>query len=220
MKAVALVPVGRLSAAKTRLSRVLTPVERSELTLWMLGQVIEALRSSGRLARIYAVTPDETVLRTCKNLGIRAIHDGGRGLNAALESAIDEVATEPVSACLTVLADLPFLAGSEIDEMFTLATEVGSSVAAPDKLGTGTNGLLLLPARALPFRFGPRSLSRYRDAAREAGVELATYLSPGTSFDVDEPEDLVDLETGLDATGSLYPYAPRMFAAAGRAADR
>ncbi len=219
MKAVALVPVGHLSAAKTRLSGVLTPVERSELTLWMLGRVIEALRSSERLASIYVVSPDETVLRTCKDLGIRAIHDDGRGLNAALETAIDEVVTEPVSACLTVLADLPFLAGSEIEEVFKLATETGSSVVAPDKPGTVTNGLLLLPARVLPFRFGPRSLSRYRDTAREAGVELATYLSPGTSFDVDEPDDLVELETRLGATGPVYPSSPRMFAAASRTAD-
>ncbi len=212
--------MGHLSAAKTRLSGVLTPVERSELTLWMLGRVIEALRSSGRLASIYVVSPDETVLRHCKALGISGIHDGGRGLNSALESAVDEVAMEPVSACLTVLADLPFLAGSEIEEMFKLATEVGSSVVAPDRLGTGTNGLLLLPARALTFRFGPRSLSRYRDAVREAGVELATYLSPGTSFDVDEPADLAELETRLGATGSVPPYSARMFADASRAADR
>jgi 2-phospho-L-lactate guanylyltransferase (CobY/MobA/RfbA family) len=61
---------------------------------------------------------------------------------------------------------------------------------APDRAGTGTNGLALRPPDALGFAFGTDSLAAHREAAGDAGVALVEVHRPGLAFDLDTPADL------------------------------
>ncbi len=76
-----------------------------------------------------------------------------------------------------------------------------ASVAiAPDRLGTGTNGLALAPPGVIGFRFGTGSFAAHRAEAQAAGVEPAIVARPGLAFDLDTPEDLARwLELGSAA---------------------
>ena len=73
-------------------------------------------------------------------------------------------------------------------------------VIAPDRLGTGTNGLALSPPGIIGFRFGAGSFAAHRAEAQAAGVEPAVVVRPGLAFDLDTPEDLARwLELGSAA---------------------
>ena len=58
---------------------------------------------------------------------------------------------------------------------------------APDRLGTGTNGLALAPPGVIGFRFGTGSFAAHRAEAQAAGVEPAIVARPGLAFDLDTP---------------------------------
>jgi 2-phospho-L-lactate guanylyltransferase (CobY/MobA/RfbA family) len=61
---------------------------------------------------------------------------------------------------------------------------------APDRAGSGTNGLALTPPDVIAFRFGIGSCAAHLGAAREAGVPAVEVHRPGLAFDLDTPADL------------------------------
>jgi 2-phospho-L-lactate guanylyltransferase len=67
----------------------------------------------------------------------------------------------------------------------------------PDRAGSGSNGILVNPAGADPFAFGPDSLRLHRLAAERLGLGFALLELPNLAWDVDRPEDLVPLEPEL-----------------------
>jgi len=101
----ALVPVKRLAAGKSRLAAALGREAIEALTLAMLGDVVEALRSSGRVDRVVVVTPDPDVGEAARALGAEARVADDPGLNAALDAAAAALGRESDSL-LVVLAYL------------------------------------------------------------------------------------------------------------------
>ena len=61
---------------------------------------------------------------------------------------------------------------------------------APDRLGTGTNGLAVRPLGIIGFQFGSGSFAAHLAEAEAAGVQPAVVRRPGLAFDLDTPEDL------------------------------
>ena len=69
---------------------------------------------------------------------------------------------------------------------------------APDRTGSGTNGLALRPPEIIGFHFGAGSREAHETAARAAGVAAVIVDRPGLAFDLDTPEDLRGwLESGV-----------------------
>jgi 2-phospho-L-lactate guanylyltransferase len=115
------------------------------------------------------------------------------GLNEGLELGRRWALAGGADMLLVVLGDLPLLSASDVRAMVRMGGEGichPRVVLAPDRREQGTNALLVRPPAALPFAFGPGSLARHLALARAHGVEPALFRSPGTSFDVDLPEDL------------------------------
>ena len=56
--------------------------------------------------------------------------------------------------------------------------------------GTGTNALLVRPPLAIPYLFGPGSLQRHEEAAKEQQLSVVRYNSRGTELDIDTIRDL------------------------------
>jgi 2-phospho-L-lactate guanylyltransferase len=70
-------------------------------------------------------------------------------------------------------------------------------VIAPDRHRLGTNALMVrLDAFGEPFifQFGERSFGKHQDEAARLGADAVTAMSLGTSFDLDTPEDLAQLD--------------------------
>lgn len=183
----ALVPVKALSTVKSRLAPHLSLCQRETLVLDMLHHVLAVLQESERLEQIAVVSPDERVLHFARKWGARALLEEQPGHNVALHSAALE--ERGATGLLTISADLPLL---QADDIFMLIEQAAQYdvVLAPSRDETGTNALLVRPPLALPYLFGPNSLQRYLQAARQEDLSSTVYKSRGLALDIDTIDDL------------------------------
>lgn len=190
MRIHALIPVKGLASAKSRLTPPFSGDERAALTLTMLRNVIAAAQDSGTLARITVVSPDTAVLDCAETLGVVALRQRTIGLNPALDEARADAHLHGAEAVLVLHADLPRLNPADIALMIALLPPPPATVLAPDYTGTGTNALLIAPADALPFLFGPDSFARHLAAIEQRNLSYAIASAPGIAGDVDTPDDV------------------------------
>jgi 2-phospho-L-lactate guanylyltransferase len=202
MTTVAVVPLNWRSEAKSRLRATLDDSVRETLVSWMSARVLAALRTSAVIAHIAVVSPDEAFLAEAAAAGAVALAQAegplpeSGGLNEGLELGRRWALASGADMLLVVLGDLPLLSAAEVRAMVYMGgsgTSEPRVVLAPDRREQGTNAMLLSPPAALPFAFGAGSLVRHRALARARGADLAMFRSPGTSFDVDLPEDLEEM---------------------------
>jgi 2-phospho-L-lactate guanylyltransferase len=190
VKTVAIVPINKLTSAKSRLAAYLSEAEREELVFWMASHVLASLRDSGAIESTAVVSPDPLVLRWVKEQGIEPLFQADGGLNAGLEVgrrwAFDEVGAEAV---LVLLGDLPCLTPDEVAR-FLRRGAASKLVLAPDRFERGTNGIVLPLGVGVPFVFGEGSLQRYQALAAEVGLPVELFAAPGLSLDVDTLAEL------------------------------
>ncbi|PZR63870.1 MAG: 2-phospho-L-lactate guanylyltransferase [Chloroflexi bacterium] len=184
-----IIPHRGLGIAKTRLASVLSPDERLALARRLLLHVLEAAAASG--AEVCVISPDPALGELVEPAGARMVVQRGMGLNAGLEQARSAALAEGIP-CLAVLhGDLPNITPADVRALLE-AVDGGRAVAiAPDRAGTGTNGLALRPADVIGFAFGPESFAAHRTAASAAGATVSVVERPGLAFDLDTPADLV-----------------------------
>jgi 2-phospho-L-lactate guanylyltransferase len=188
----ALVPVKRLGAAKSRLRGELG-AHADELTLAMLADLLDALVAAPELARVFVVTPDEAVAQVARAAGASAHVAEDAGLNEALAAACTELARED-EAVLVVLGDVAGAAARDLAALFAALAEIGGrgAVLAPSRDG-GTAALLRAPHTLMPTRFGASSAAAHRALASEAGAAFREVALPALAIDLDRPEDLAAL---------------------------
>ena len=179
----AVIPVKRLSAAKSRLRGAVPATRHGELALAMVRDTAAAVLATSAVGELLVVTDDPQVAAEVTGLGARVVPDRpGAGLNAAMRYGADEVAG--LSRHRAVLAgDLPALRPDQLDAALG-AAPVRSFVA--DAAGIGTVLLAVPPGRRLDPRFGIGSASAH---AGSGAAPLAGDW-PGLRQDVDTPADL------------------------------
>jgi len=189
----AVVPLNVPRKSKARLSKLLRPMERAQLAIAMLSDVLSALKGSRRVLATTVVSADKGVEKIARAFGGDFVWEGERrGLNKGLRMAISKSQRRGASAALVVHADLPFLTSQEVDRF--LAMSGGYSIAlAPSKDGTGTNALLLKPPDVIRPAFGRDSFNRHLRLAEQKKLRCRVVKLRGISFDVDVPRDLQEL---------------------------
>jgi len=187
----AVVPVKDLVGTKSRLAPVLNASARAGLTMYMMKNVLSALRGAG-VERVCVVSPDRTVLEIAEEAGVATLLQESSGLNPALEEARHWAVERGASSLLVFPADLPLLKAPDVGAVLEAAerAEGPLAVVSPDAGRTGTNALLLRPADALPFAFGPNSFDAHLNAARERGLSIKVCERTRLAFDLDTAEDL------------------------------
>jgi 2-phospho-L-lactate guanylyltransferase len=185
-----IVPVKRLTEAKSRLRSCLGDAEREALVLDMLGHVLSAARAASRVAAVCVVTPDPEIARHAHARGARAVRDEGFGLNAGLRGALHDPAITAASAWLVLPADLPQINAEAIDRMLAKADTARHLAIAPDQHLTGTSALAWRGAAFDGFHFGPHSFAAHQRAGRDAGFTVAALPACPELFDVDDAGDL------------------------------
>ena len=183
------VPVKWLRDAKSRLSRALSGEARESLVLYMLERVLEAARKCRVVEDVVVVSPDDRVLRAAHGKGARCLRDEGKGLNRAVELALNWCVERGYDKALVVLSDTPLITPADIEAMDSAARAPPTVVIAPSR-DCGTNCMLLYPPCAIKPSYGTGSFLRHIKQARALGVRVEVYLSRNTMFDVDSPEDL------------------------------
>lgn len=189
----AIVPVNLAKKSKTRLSPMLSPSEREQLTIAMLTDVLPALRESASIRDIIVVSADKKLRTIARRYGAQFLWEGKRrGLNRALRLAMRAVEERGEGAVMIVHGDLPFLTTRDIDTF--VARSNGYELAiAPCKEDTGTNALLLRHPKTIPLSFGKRSFRKYLSHAQKRKLRYKVVRIPNIRFDIDEPRDLRQL---------------------------
>jgi 2-phospho-L-lactate guanylyltransferase len=207
------VPVKRLSHAKTRLAAVAGP-HREELALAFARDTVAAALACPRVTAVVAVTDDGRAAPVLADLGALVVPDvPDAGLNPALVHGAAEAARRhPGCAIGALSADLPALRPGEL--AVALDAAAGHERAfVPDAAGSGTT--LYTAAAGLPFTplFGPGSRERHLAAgARELDLDTV----PSLRRDVDTEADLAAaVRLGVGPGTSAVLATPRDASLAG-----
>lgn len=189
---VAIVPVGRLEGAKSRLGAVLDAEERHDLVTRLATRTIAAVVGTPGVAETLVITPDDVVRALALDIGARPLRQRTQGLNDGLREARDEAIAGGASAILILPIDLPAISAQAIgDVLATLGRPDRPLVAiVADRHGRGTNALLIAPPDAIDVHFGGDSRAAHLAAAADAGVTVVELDSP-LADDLDTPEDLL-----------------------------
>jgi 2-phospho-L-lactate/phosphoenolpyruvate guanylyltransferase len=186
VRAIAL-PVKSLSHAKSRLSSLLSPLERGALALAMFEDVLDATLAVDGW-ETWVVTTDENVLEIGLSRGAHAITEEGASLPAAIKQVEDEAGARSIGALAILHADTPLVT---VSALRAALHTLGPVVIAPSTDERGTNLLLRRPPGVVPSRFGPDSFRRHLEVAAERGLPTAVVEREELSFDVDEPGDIL-----------------------------
>ena len=201
MKSVAVVTAKRFTQAKQRLAGSVSAELRRELVEAMLGDVLEAVSKSRMISDTVVVTGEEAAASLAESFGAHVVHDPDDISHS--EAALMGVArAEQLGAeCVTLLpGDCPLLDPRELDSVLTGLPNPYVAVV-PDRHGTGTNALVLVPPRAIRPAFGEGSCARHLDLASQAGIPHSLDELPTLSLDLDTPADIVALTSAIDMAG-------------------
>jgi 2-phospho-L-lactate guanylyltransferase len=188
----AVVPVKALARAKSRLADLLSPAERHDLVIAMLGRVLQTLMAcrGAALAEVWVISADPEVLALAEAVGARTMLDRAGDLNGALEQARADLTSAGAAALLIIPADVPLVTRGDVADLSAALAGGAALAMATDRRGDGTNALGMRLPCALPFRFGEQSAGLHREAAAALGLRLQIYASPTLGLDVDDPESL------------------------------
>ncbi len=183
-----IVPHRGLEASKTRLAPVLSVVERGALAGRLLERVLRVAREA--VPDVVVITPSAALAPLVTATGARLAVQRGMGLNQGLDQAREAAVRDGIDTLVVLHGDLPLLTAEDVTAL-ALAIDAERGVAiAPDRAGTGTNGLTLRPPPAIGFAFGTGSRAAHEAAVRAAGLLPVIVEREGLAFDLDTPEDL------------------------------
>ncbi len=221
MRTAAILPVKRFSQAKQRLGASVADALRADLARAMVGDVLSALDRCAAVDFTVVVTNERAVAAAARYIGATVVEDlPESGQSAAVTLGIAQAAAQGAERVLCVPGDCPALEPMEIDALLhseegVAGEEGGAIVIVPDRHGTGTNGLLLTPPRAIEPSFGPDSCERHRALARATAAACRVERLPSLLLDIDTGEDLAVLRERL---AGERVRAPRTRAVLGLAA--
>ncbi|MCO8271986.1 2-phospho-L-lactate guanylyltransferase [Actinoplanes sp. TRM 88003] len=191
---VAVMPVKRLGAAKSRLRGAVPAARHGDLALAMVRDTATAVLATPAVAELLVVTDDPVTAEAVAALGARVVPDRpAAGLNEAMRYGADQIAG-PATHRAVLAGDLPALRPHQLDAALAAARPGRAFVA--DAAGSGTVLLAVAPGEPLDPRFGLGSAA----AHAASGARPLEGDWPGLRQDVDTPADLRTV-LGLGAGG-------------------
>ena len=180
------IAVNARARCKSRLDAALGQKRRSQLARRMLDHVLDVARSVPAIDTVLVVSPERDSIPS----DVMVLRDPGVDLNAAFETGRRAALAAGAHGLLLLPADLPLLAGADLEQLLDAGRRAGVAIA-PDRNGSGTNGLYLSLERGvrMRFAFGPDSRERHEFAARACGLRAQTVASRGLQADIDTPAD-------------------------------
>ena len=180
-----IVPHRGLAASKTRLAPVLAPEERVTLGRELLQRVLRVAREA--VEDVVVISPSAELITVVEPIGAMLVVQRGMGLNAGLDQARADALAAGIGLLGVLHGDLPNLRADDVRALLAAAPTPRGVAIAPDRSGSGTNGLALRPPAVMPFAFGIGSFEAHTAAAGGAAVIVNR---PGLEFDLDTPADL------------------------------
>ena len=117
LRIVAVVPVGALEGAKSRLGGTLDAEERRELAIDMLDRSVRAALDTAGVNETLVISPDREVLERAAAAGARTLLQRSQGLNRGLREARDDAVAGGADAIVIVPIDLPLVSPAALEQL-------------------------------------------------------------------------------------------------------
>ena len=193
----AILPVKNLQDAKQRLKGFLAVEQREALARLLYTQTLAALCQAEGIDRVAVVTSDKEVASHARRSGALVFEEKQQVSHSASADAACLRAMElGASTVLLVPIDLPTATPADFTQLAAAARP--GLIVVPSSDGTGTNALVRTPPDCIESRFGPGSFRAHLDQAQSKGVPADVLPLPGLMFDIDTPEDVVELLSRQD----------------------
>ncbi len=190
----AILPVKRFAVSKARLGDDLSAGTRRALAESMATDVLMALRRTKAIDEVLVVTSEPTAEAIGHGYGATVLADHDEeGQSAAALLGIGHALEQGASRVLLVPGDCPALDPAQLTELLDRPVVGRSVTLVPDRHGSGTNALVLVPPDVIEPDFGEDSRARHERAAAAAGVPYHVESVPTLLIDVDTGDDLVAL---------------------------
>ena len=199
--------------AKSRLSAVLEPAERTWLARAMLADVLGVCLDSRDVLDGSLAVVDEEGRDVAARYTSALLDDPARGdMNAAVRAGVSAAQAQGATSVLVLPGDIPSIAASDVRQIVGLAGMAPRAVVvAASRDGQGTNALLLRPPNVIAPSFGPPSVRRHLEAGYTAGARTWLIENLGLARDVDTPPDLaslLDTRVGSHTAAALARLVP------------
>lgn len=205
----AIIPVKPLRYGKSRLSHILSPEERAQLTGKMLSHTLQVLNKVAPIYRSLVISRDPAALKIARQYGAYSYGEGDKqDLNVALTRAAHIAAAQEATGVLIVPADLPLITVEDVEMMLagvtpsvniSRARDYNNGVVGlhyprtvticPDRAEGGTNALYVSPPIGFEFQYGEDSFQMHLQEAQRLGMQSRIIHAPGLKFDLDTEED-------------------------------
>jgi 2-phospho-L-lactate guanylyltransferase len=177
-----LIPVKRFTAAKGRLTGVVTDADRAGLARWMASRVVDVVAEMPT----FVACDDDDVAQWAGERGAQVIWCAGFGLNGAVDEGVDRIIAAGFDHLLVTHADLARPAG-----LLDVARP-GRITLVPDRRHDGTNVMAFPAPTPLRASYGGGSFSRHLEQAMafdEVALEVRSDVH--LPLDLDTHRDLV-----------------------------
>jgi 2-phospho-L-lactate guanylyltransferase len=209
------VPVRSLRDGKRRLAPALDAAQRFAFIERLLFRTLEQASQFPGLKRTLVVSPCEEARARASVCGARVLDEKAPdGLNQALRQAQLALNDLEATRMMMVACDLPLLRAEDLRRLAG-ASSVGTIALAPDRSRQGTNGICLETSVAFDFSFGSNSFERHLHCVRQLGMRTTIVDPAGLAFDVDTPENLMELRAleerethGSNGVTHFRPFPP------------
>jgi len=210
LNCVAVVTAKRFGQAKQRLAGSVDEALRLDLVAAMLADVLDAVADSRMVNSTIVVTGEPAAAGLARTAGAEVVEDPEDASHSEAAVLGVERAVRMGADCVVLLpGDCPLLDPRELDHLLTGLPNPFVAIV-PDRHGTGTNALALVPPAVMRPAFGEGSCERHQKIAREAGVTHTVEQVPTLGLDLDTPADIVALATKLDMQGGRAANTARV----------
>ena len=190
----AILPVKRFASAKARLGDDLSAGTRRALAESMVTDVLMALRRTKAIDEVLIVTSEPSAEAIGHGYGASVIADDAEeGQSAAALIGIEHALERGAGRVLLVPGDCPAVDPAQLGELLAGPVLGRSVTIVPDRHGSGTNALVLVPPDVIEPAFGEDSRARHEQAAAAAGVPCQVESVQTLLIDVDTGDDLAAL---------------------------
>jgi 2-phospho-L-lactate/phosphoenolpyruvate guanylyltransferase len=210
LNCVAVVTAKRFDQAKQRLAGSVDGTLKLDLVAAMLADVLEAIGESRMVKDTIVVTGEPAAAALAREAGAEVVEDPEDASHSEAAVLGVERAVQMEADCVVLLpGDCPLLEPRELDHLLTGLPDPFVTIV-PDRHGTGTNALVLVPPGVIRPAFGEGSCERHQRIARDARVPHTVEAVSTLGLDLDTPADIVALTMRLDLKGGRAVHTARV----------
>jgi 2-phospho-L-lactate guanylyltransferase len=193
-----ILPVKPFDDAKERLATGLASEQRRLIAEAMVRDVLAALSRAREVDGIVVVSAEPKLAEIAGQTVDAIIPDERIGHSQAATAGVEWAIANDFNRVVMIPGDCPLLDANELDELIVRTRDDRIEFAViPDRMGTGTNALVISPPDAVEPSFGPGSRQRHIAMGLSAARRVAEHEVPSLALDLDTADDLMELAERL-----------------------